>query len=60
VSKDSRLNKNSDLTLDIEKSILEKSDSSTDQIVPNDKHVSNNIVKEGKLISKWLVPKEPI
>jgi hypothetical protein len=39
--KEGRLNKNSDLTLDIEKLNIEESlASSTDQIVPKDKHVS--------------------
>jgi hypothetical protein len=43
VKKDSRLNKNSDLTLDIKKPTIEKSSaSSTDQIVPN----NNNIAEQ--------------
>jgi hypothetical protein len=47
VKKDGRLNKNSDLTLDIEKPTVEKSSaSSTDQIVPNNEHVANNIVEQ--------------
>ena len=45
VKKDGRLNKNSDLTLDIEKLNIESSASSTDQIVPNDKHISKNIAE---------------
>jgi hypothetical protein len=47
VKKDSRLNKNSDLTLDIEKPTIEKSSaSSTDQVVPNNEHVTNDIVEQ--------------
>jgi hypothetical protein len=47
VKKDGRLNKNSDLTLDIEKPTIEKSSaSSTDQIVPNNEHVTNNIAEQ--------------
>jgi hypothetical protein len=47
VKKDGRLNKDSDLTLDIEKPTIEKSSaSSTDQIVPNNKHVANNLAKQ--------------
>jgi hypothetical protein len=47
VKKDGRLNKNSDLTFDIEKPHIEKSSaSSTDQIAPNDKHISKNIAKQ--------------
>jgi hypothetical protein len=47
VKKDGRLNKNSDLTLDTEKPTIEKSSaSSTDQIVPNNEHVTNNIVEQ--------------
>ena len=47
VKKDGRLNKNSDLTLDKEKLIVEEqSDSSIDKIVPNDDHDSNNIVEQ--------------
>jgi hypothetical protein len=61
VKKDSRLNKNSDLTLDIEKLTIEKSStSSTDQIVPNNEHVINNIAEQrscsagGNMILRWL------
>jgi hypothetical protein len=47
VKKDGRLNKNSDLTLDIKKATIEKSSaSSNDQIVPNNEHVINNIVEQ--------------
>jgi hypothetical protein len=47
VKKDSRLNKNSDLTLDIEKPTIEKSSaSSTDEIVPNNEHVINNVAEQ--------------
>jgi hypothetical protein len=47
VKKDGRLNKNSDLTLDIEKPTIEKSSaSSTDQIVPNNEHAINNIAEQ--------------
>jgi hypothetical protein len=47
VKKDSRLNKNSDLTLDIKKLTIEKSSaSSSDQIVPNYEHVINNIAEQ--------------
>jgi hypothetical protein len=47
VKKDGRLNKNSDLTLDIEKPTIEKSSSSsTDKIVSNNEHVTNNIVEQ--------------
>ena len=47
VKKDGRLNKNSDLTLDKEKSIIEEqSDSSISKIVPNDDPDSNNVVKQ--------------
>ena len=47
VKKDGRLNKNSDLTLDKEKLIVEEqSDNSIDKIVPNDDHDSNNIVEQ--------------
>jgi hypothetical protein len=47
VKKDGRLNKNSDLTLDIEKLTIEKSSaSSTDQFVPNNEHVTSNIVEQ--------------
>ena len=46
VKKDGRLNKNSDLTLDKEKPVVEEqSDSSVGKIVPNDDHDSNNIVE---------------
>ena len=45
VKKDGWLNKNSDLTLDKEKPVVdEQSDSSISKIVPNDDHDSNNIV----------------
>ena len=45
VKKDGRLNKNSDLTLDEEKPVVEEqSDSSISKIVPNDDHDSNNVV----------------
>ena len=47
VKKDGRLNKNSDLTLDKEKSIIEEqSDSSISKIVPNDDPDSNNVVEQ--------------
>jgi hypothetical protein len=47
VKKDGRLNKNSDLTLDIKKPTIEKSSaSSTDQIVPNNEHVINNVAEQ--------------
>ena len=47
VKKDERLNKNSDLTLDKEKPVVEEqSDSSISKIVPNDDHDSNNIVEQ--------------
>jgi hypothetical protein len=47
VKKDGRLNKNSDLTLDIKKATIEKSSaSSNDQIVHNNEHVINNIVEQ--------------
>jgi hypothetical protein len=47
VKKDGRLNKNSDLTLDIEKPTIEKSSaSSTDQVVPNNEHVTNDIAEQ--------------
>jgi hypothetical protein len=70
VKKDCRLNKNSNLTLDIEKSTIKKSikkslASSTDQIVPNNEHVANNIVEqqscsaEGQHDLKVLVLKAP-
>ena len=44
VKRDGRLNKNSDLTLDKEKPVVEEqSDSSIGKICPNDDHDSNNI-----------------
>ena len=44
--KDGRLNKNSDLTLDKEKPIVEEQlDSSICKIVPNDDPDSNNVVE---------------
>ena len=47
VKKDGRLNKNSDLTLDKEKLIIEEqSDSSISKIVPNDDPDSNNVVEQ--------------
>jgi hypothetical protein len=47
VKKDGRLNKHSDLTLDIEKPNIEKSSaSSTDQIVPNKEHIANNLAEQ--------------
>jgi hypothetical protein len=47
VKKEGRLNKNSDLTLDIEKPTIEKSSaSSIDQIVPNNEHVANNLAEQ--------------
>jgi hypothetical protein len=47
VKKDGRLNKNSDLTVDIEKPTIEKSSaSSTDQVVPNNEQVANNISEQ--------------
>jgi hypothetical protein len=47
VKKDGRLNKNSDLTLDLKKPTIEKSStSSTNQIVPNNEHVINNIAEQ--------------
>ena len=46
VKKDGRLNKNSDLTLDKEKPIVEEQlDSSICKIVPNDDPDSNNVVE---------------
>ena len=46
VKRDGRLNKNSDLTLDKEKPVVEKqSDSSISEIVPNNDHDSNNVVE---------------
>jgi hypothetical protein len=67
VKKDGRLNKNSDLTLDIEKPTIEKSSaSSTDQIVPNNEHVTNNLAEQqsysagGDMIIKWSVLKAPV
>ena len=47
VIKDGWLNKNSDLTLDKEKSVVEEqSDSSISKIVPNDDRDSNSIVEQ--------------
>jgi len=47
VKKDGRLNKNSDLTLDKEKPVVEEqSDSSISKIVPNDDPDSNNVVEQ--------------
>ena len=47
VKKDGRLNKNSDLTLDKEKPIVEEqSDSSISKIVPNDYPDLNNVVEQ--------------
>jgi len=47
VKKDGRLNKNSDLTLDKEKLVVEEqSDSSISKIVPNDDPDSNNVVEQ--------------
>ncbi|EAY86316.1 hypothetical protein OsI_07691 [Oryza sativa Indica Group] len=47
VKKDGRLNKNPDLTLDIEKPCIEKSSASyVDQIVPNNKHITNIIAEQ--------------
>jgi hypothetical protein len=47
VNKDGRLNKSSDLTLDIEKPTIEKSSaSSTDQIIPNNEHIANNLAEQ--------------
>ena len=47
VKKDGRLNKNSDLTLDKEKPVVEEqSDSSISKIIPNDDPDSNNVVKQ--------------
>ena len=47
VKKDGWLNKNSDLTLDKEKPIVEEqSDSSISKIVPNDDPDSNNVVEQ--------------
>ena len=46
VKKDGRLNKNSDLTLDKEKPVVEEqSDSSISKTVPNGDHDSNNVVE---------------
>ena len=46
VKRDGRLNKNSDLTLDKEKPIVEEQlDSSICKIVPNDDPDSNNVVE---------------
>jgi hypothetical protein len=67
VKKDGRLNKNLDLTLDIEKPSIEKSSASfTDQIVPNNEHVANNIAEQKSCSAgrqdnlKVLVLKEPV
>ena len=47
IKKDGRLNKNSDLTLDKEKPVVEeKSDSSISKTVPNSDHDSNNVVEQ--------------
>jgi hypothetical protein len=47
VKKDGRLNKNSDLLIDIEKPTIEKSSASpTDQIIPNSEHVINYIAEQ--------------
>ena len=47
VKKDGRLNENSDLTQDEEKpTVDETSISSIDQIVPDVKHVSNDMAKQ--------------
>ena len=47
VRKDGRLNKNSDLTLDKEKPVVEEqSDRSISKIVPNDDPDSNNVVEQ--------------
>jgi hypothetical protein len=47
VKKDGRLNKYSEMILDIEKPTIEKSSaSSTDQVVPNNEHVTNNISEQ--------------
>jgi hypothetical protein len=61
VKKDGRLNKNSDLTLDIKNPTIEKSSaSSTDQNVPNNEHVTNNIAEQrscsagGNMILRWM------
>ena len=46
IKKDGRLNKNSDLTLDKEKPVVEEqSDSSISKTVPNGDHDSNNVVE---------------
>jgi hypothetical protein len=67
VKKDGRLNKNSDLTLDIKKLTTEKSSaSSTDQIVRNNEHAINKVAEQrscsagGNMILKWLVLKAPV
>jgi hypothetical protein len=67
VKKDGRLNKYSEMILDIEKPTIEKSSaSSTDQVVPNNEHVTNNISEQqsclvgGNMILKWLVLKAPV
>ena len=47
VKKDGRLNKTSDLTLDIEKSNIEElSASSIDQIAPDVEHISNDMAEQ--------------
>ena len=47
IKKDGRLNKNSDLTLDKEKPVVEEqSDSSISKTVPNGDHDSNNVVEQ--------------
>jgi len=52
VKRDGRLNKNSDLTLDKEKPVVEEqSDSSIGKIVPNDDHDSNNIVEQCPILA---------
>ena len=65
VKKDGRLNKNSDLTLDKEKPIVEEqSDSSISKIVPNDD--PDNVVKQcsssagGKIRATILVLTGPV
>jgi hypothetical protein len=47
VKKDGRLNKNSDLTLDKEKPVVEEQlDSSISKIIPSDDNDSNNVVEQ--------------
>jgi hypothetical protein len=67
VKKDSILNKIYVLTLDIKKRTIEKSSAgSTDQIVPNNEHVINNIAEQrscsagGNMIINGLVIKAPV